>query len=750
MALFFISFVLVFLSSYLITSVITEKKSILGLIYFLLIPFANIVLTFEILSLFSAISQIGVLALNIITFAVSVFVWNKYKRPLWNLEWKPFFKRLWNSLSRDKYLAVLAIGFIIMIYVSLFLMSFMPVINADADAYHVLRSVCWISNGNLNHFSIADSRNLILPINSEILYAWVILFVKKQVWLGFFAFTGYILSVVSVYNFMKLMKFSMRKALWVIFLLSSFASVIVQISGTETDIIIAGLVSSSLFLFWRGVKDGKIVPIFMSALAYALAVGTKTPSIMAIPGIALAMTALAVYYRKKEFYKPLLQFLGFASINFILFAAYNYVQNFITYGSIIGSNAFIEAHSNSAGIKAIPANFIKYLFLFFDFTGFHWGNYFGDNIIALRDNILSFLHLADIQDGIYTTENPINQTLLEPLMGLGILGFLVFLPCWFWALIKPIFKRSKQTWFLFAFAFLLVINIAVMSYELQFMAFSVRFLMFFCVLSVPVIVYSYCKRNNPYKFIIVCFAMFYLVLVSTHLWARPYKRVIKYLKAGYTITEIREIGSCAVLIPDIAKMPPMKDLKKTYHNQCVMRDSIMENYAPENKILFFASTGTELLKIKALDLKGYHIDFGLMEDVENIDLSKYNLIITIDNQQFATNILHYEERKNDASIDVKNRNIIYKKNKSHPCFYMNTKNEIISDVNNPSIYPYMSSCTFTNEFYKQNNFKFAGELKMEVPAKEKGEEPMIFNYYFYENLANPIKEMKPKLLLSPI
>jgi len=236
--------------------------------------------------------------------------------------------------------------------------------------------------------------------------------------------------------------------------------------------------------------------------------------------------------------------------------------------------------------------------------------------------------------------------------------------------------------------------------------------------------------------------MFYLVLVSTHLWARPYKRIIKYLKAGYTITEIREIGTCAVLIPEIEKMPPLNDLKKTYGNPCIIRDSIVENYAPENKILFFAGTGNELLKIKALDLKGYHIDFGLMEDIENIDLSKYNLIITIGNQQFATNILHYEDRKNDAYIDAKNKNIIYKKNKNNPCFYMSTKNEIISDVNNPKNYPYMSSCTFTNEFYKQNNFKFSGELELEMPVTEKGEEPITLKYYFYENLANPVKEMK--------
>ena len=83
------------------------------------------------------------------------------------------------------------------------------------------------------------------------------------------------------------MGYCVRKRLWVIFILSSFPSVIVQVSGTEIDIIVAGLVLSSIFLFWRGLKDGENIPIYMSALAYALAIGTKNPSINMIPGVDL-------------------------------------------------------------------------------------------------------------------------------------------------------------------------------------------------------------------------------------------------------------------------------------------------------------------------------------------------------------------------------------------------------------------------------------------------------------------------------
>ena len=54
MILFLISFLMVFLSSYFMTSIIADKKSLEGFIYILLTAFANVVLTIEILSLLNA------------------------------------------------------------------------------------------------------------------------------------------------------------------------------------------------------------------------------------------------------------------------------------------------------------------------------------------------------------------------------------------------------------------------------------------------------------------------------------------------------------------------------------------------------------------------------------------------------------------------------------------------------------------------------------------------------------------------
>ena len=183
-----------------------------------------------------------------------------------------------------------------------------------------------------------------------------------------------------------------------------------------------------------------------------------------------------------------------------------------------------------------------------------------------------------------------------------------------------------------------------MSYKLAFMSYSIRFLMSFCVISSPILVYSYSRRNNPYKFIVVLFAMYYLCLVSTHLYTRPFAKILGYFKAGYTIEEIREIGKCSIFV--FLDKLSLSD-KMLYRNLCTsescrLRDYIKNNIDKRNKIIFFANTPERLFNIKMLDFEGYNIDYGSVEDIDSFDMNKYNLAICFLN---LINILMDETHK---------------------------------------------------------------------------------------------------------
>lgn len=613
----------------------------------------------------------------------------------------------------------LYVGFCTFIIVTSILCLLLPISNADAQAYHVARSVFWVLQGSLNHFDVADIRNLCLPINSEILYSWVILFVKRDVFLGFFSFVGYLLSIVSIYNILGLLGYCTRRKLWVIFILSSFASVIVQASSTETDIIIAGLISSSIFLFWYALKNNKKTPIYMASLAYAIAIGTKTTSIIAIPGVGLFLLALCFYFKK---YKPLAWFFGFGIINFLIFSSYNYILNYIQFSNIFGSQSFIVVSKNYYGIKGAISSFIKHLFMFIDFTGFRWGDYLTPTITHLRNSILNFVHLGNIKDGLYTTPFMVNRFLLEPLMGTGILGFLIYLPSVAWALIKPIFKhKSKKTWFIFAFAILFIVNVLIMSYVLAYMSFNTRFLMSFIVLSSPILVNSYLSNKNPLKYIIIIFSLFYLICVSTHLWSRPFAKLGRVLMAHPSITYLRGI----VLCKDFEKVPEYSN------SACILADRIKKSFPQDTKILAFISTSDKIFTLKSLEFSGYKIDLRTLEDASKIDFNNYNYVISTNKGQTATYIKDYEQRKN--SYKMIGNSIYFDRKVLVPCYYVSNPN-LKNISSKESLYPYDVKCAMSRNFLDKNHLEMIGISGL-VNSTSKSKE----YYIIYRNTKLPLK-----------
>lgn len=690
MLLFLISFLLVFASSYFLTSILAPKKSILGVVYLLLIAFAQIVVTFESLSIFSAIVPLWVLATNLVFFLISGIIWNSKFRPLWSLEFEGFRHRVTNSFKLDKALVWLFVAFVFFLIISLLLCLVMPLTSPDAQAYHAARSVFWVLQGSLNHFDTSDVRNLCLPINSEILYSWVLLFTKKALFFAVFSFVGFVLSLISLYNIMGYMAFSTRKKLWALFVLSSFPSVLVQASGTETDLIIAGLLTSSVCLFWYAIKNNKLAPVFMSALAYALAIGTKTTAIIAIPGVGLLFLALSLYYKQ---IKLLGYFLFFGIFNFLIFSSYNYILNFIQFGNFMGSQSFMIVSKNYYGIKGAFANFIKYMFVYFDFTGFRWADYLGDYIVNLRASILSSLGLSYVPDGLYSFHYEVNRTLIEQAMGAGILGLLVYLPCLIWSLIKPIFKsKSRKIWFIFSFALLYIINIFVMSYLLAYMSYSIRFIMFFMVLSSPILGYSYIKKKSFIKNIIVFFAVFSLVFISSNLWARPMVKIVRILKMDPSISNLRYRALCT----DYNKYPSFSN------PACALRVIIEKRLPHNSKILAFIPDSNNIFMLKTLEYKGYNIDFRLMEDLSKIDLDNYDAIITTTAGQRSTYMKYY--------AGVPNRYIYDNGIQVVKCSYGQNRALINIDDSNDEVWqPFQVTCKINKQYLEHKHFKLFDE-----------------------------------------
>ena len=551
--LFFVSLFIVFISSYLAASVFSLKndnnstQNPCGFLYTLIIMFAQVVLTFEILSLFKAINIPNVLILNMFFFCLSVWYWNKNKRPLYKPLIKKTLKKIFNALKRDKILMIMAFGYVFFIITVIILDSVMPVGEADALGYHLNRASYWMHQGSLNHFVITDDRNLIMPINSEIVYLWNLLFFKNDYGLYFVSFIGYIASIFCIYNILEFFNFTKRRILWTIFIVSSFASVMAEVSSLETDILLAGLILSSITLFLYALKNKDKYAIFYSSLVYALAMGTKSPAIISFPGVFLLMVYFAYFFRKKEAYKPILTFLCFLFINFMIFSSYNYILNFLQYGDFLGSESAKAIHGFRGGIKAFVANYIRYLFMLFDFSGFRYSEYVGEHIINAKLAIFSFLHIPEGLGVEMSDNNVINNRFLNVKVGAGILGFLLFLPALGTSLITGfVQKNNKKIKVMLVFALTFFVNVFCLSFSIAYMVFSVRFLTFFIVVSSPIVALTYMKKANIFKIFILFFVMSYFLIMSVNLSGRQFKDILSIAKKFKTFQEGREHVRCSL------------------------------------------------------------------------------------------------------------------------------------------------------------------------------------------------------------
>jgi len=691
MILFFISLFLVFSSSYLLTSVFAKKNKPEGLIYLPIFMFSQIVLGFEILSLGQAIDQINFLTYNFLFLLTSILIFHKKQSCFWNFNVKPFFNKIKNALILDKSLIILCLAYLFFIFVTIFLTIISPITNTDASDYHIARSAFWIGNQSLSHFEAIDIRQLAFPINSEILYAWVILFTRKLVFFGMFSFVGYLLAIISLFNIMS--DYCYRKRLWVIFILSSFASVIVQASGTETDIIIAGLICASIYLFKISIKTIDKRNLFIASLAYALAIGTKTTAIIAIPAVCILFIFYLIKNSRPFSIKPFLYFIGYGIINFLIFSSFNYVLNYIHFGNIIGPENFIISHKNMYGLKGAFANFIKHTTLLFDFTGFKFGQHATNYIIPLKNNLLTFLELDKIPDGVFSRNLPVlNSTLIEPIMGYGIIGIITFIPSIVIALLIPIVKPSKKTLNLLIYSLVFLVGLFTLSYSISYMVYNVRFITFFIILSAPILVYTYNK--NLLKYLIELLCIFYLVLVSTHLWARPYFKIADCLfKYHESISLVRQ----RILASNYDKNI---DKRYLYTSNDIITN-VIKKYGKTKKILILFSSPHNYIDYQMLNLKGYNLSFKNLENMTPEIFKSYDLVLTTANGQSATNIINFEKNKKLYTLNKdKTQYDFLGGTPDFPCVYYDINSTLTNETG-----AYRTYCEISNDFLQKNNYR---------------------------------------------
>lgn len=594
--MFFLSFCLVLFSSFLFTSCLVNKKGQkgIGFIYLFLIVFSQIILTFEVLSLLKAINSINFIISNIFIFGFSLFIWLKNERPIYRIQIKKTFKNMFLSLKKDKILFIFSLLFLVFLVLQLYLAFFSSYTFGDALSYYFPRCTTWIQQGALSHFETLDTRELIMPINKDLLYLWVMLLTKNINGVGIFSYFGFLLAITSLYNFSKELGFSIRTSLWSIFVFSSFALIGLEIHTPILDLFVGSLLLSSLYLLFLHCKQKTKYSLYFSSLAFAIALGTKTTALIISPAIFILFFVFLLTYSKEESKKTFFKWFLFLIFNFLVFSSYNYILNFIDFNNFISSKEQILLHSFDGGIKSFICSFIKYIFMFFDLSGMP--DFVGYNNFINKLQVFALSLFGEKLDS-YTSNYFLKYfvfnskvTFISSL--LGLFGIIAFVPSFFIS-IKKYFqnKKSKKRIVLFSFSSLLVLILLLFSGVLVYMGYNARFLLTFVVISSPILVYSYIRKNRYAKALVVFFSFIYLFCVPAE-----------------------------IILENITR--------NVSKNEEIQIYEFLRKKKPSKIATMIEQGNIPLYEIEKIKLNGVILDKLLPEKIEKYDLSQYEYIIT--------------------------------------------------------------------------------------------------------------------------
>lgn len=682
--MFILSLLFILFSSYLILSVIDKKtafKNNLGLIFFILIAFSQIILTFEVLSLFRVLSKNSVFISNIIFLLISILIWSLIGKSCYKPLIFEELKKIFNALKKDKILIFISFCFLVFIISTLIIALFFPIRYADALSYYFSRCSMWVQNMGISHYLTLDSRELIMPVNSEILYTWVFLFLKNEIGTGIFPYIFYINAVYVLYNLLGELGFCRRKRLWSVFVFSSFPLVYIESSIPGGDLWCGSLILTGIYLFLCACKYNKKIIYFFSALAYALAVGLKTTAIIAFPSVLILIIMFAYLYNKKKAKASVLRFLSFFFINFLVFSSYIYFLNWIDFNNPISDKSQLLLNSFRGGLKGYIFNLVHYIFIMFDFSGIPDFINLGILIEKMQNKFLALIGIGSFDymspffpiPFRYNSEIGITKSLL------GFIGILTFYPAIVYSLMFGIKRKlSRKSIILFLFAISYLFNILIFSRVMVYTKFNMRYLLTFVVIAAPILVYTYIRNNKNIMKWILCLLLFINLAFIPH--AKPLSFIIGYIK-NYHFANTNETTDRSYILKD-------------FDEAAIRRYFLTKNKC--NIGLMLQMHNYPLYYIKKLSLDGYNLYTVLPEIITEYDLKKFDYLI-ISKSFITSNII--KNFKTDTNIP----NI-------SECIYKNYKKEIITPAENQI--PATVVCLVPIKYILENGFEITQDINL--------------------------------------
>ena len=251
--------------------------------------YAFIIVIFQALSPFYAITKTGVTISCLILAAGSHFLWGTHRN--FKAEIDPI--RIWLSDGLNSRWAALVIicGFVVLLSLSRALL--MPPLSWDSLTYHLTFAALWVKKGTLFWFEAPDqiASCMHVPINGELFAAWFLLPFHTDLIVNTMNFPITLLGGIACYAIARELGLSRKEASFAPALLCFAPMIYSQITTEYVDNTVFTFCSASALFTIRYLRLGYLSDVLLALTASGILIGTKYS---AIPIVGLIFIAISL------------------------------------------------------------------------------------------------------------------------------------------------------------------------------------------------------------------------------------------------------------------------------------------------------------------------------------------------------------------------------------------------------------------------------------------------------------------------
>jgi len=310
---------------YIIKTIFTELDILECVIIYFIILFGVITILFFIDGLF--------FHLNIYTFGIFVIITLLFTKFYIKSKDHPYsisFASV-KVLNHGYFFISLTFLFLIVSFCTIFALISPPP-PWDSFVYHLTFPYSWIKNGDINYITVpfGDQAGTYFPSNTEILYAFVLMFLKQDFATNVLEMIFLILSSITIYLICIRLKIREYASFLGASLVFFTPYILHQTISSEVDIVFSFYFTATVYLLLRSAENTSDKKYFyLSLITAGLFLGTKSISLLFFSFMLLPIIIYIIYIRRN------LYDVFISIILLCLFGGYWYVRNFILAGNPI-------------------------------------------------------------------------------------------------------------------------------------------------------------------------------------------------------------------------------------------------------------------------------------------------------------------------------------------------------------------------------------------------------------------------------